>query len=224
MILKRLYQELRKWLGSKEGEENHKHIIDTYNKIKPLPRGYKVTYKDSWCATFVSFIFYILGIGEFPFECSCNLMMEAAKKRGLWEENDNYLPKPGDCVLYDWRDDGKGDCKGNPDHIGIVEHVSLVGMIDVVEGNFRDQVGRRRISRNGRYIRGYIRSSDFLKDTKPKTEIKPTAKKITKALIQKVIRGEYGVGEERKKKLEAEGYNYSKVQEKVNEEMNHGKK
>ena len=40
----------------------------------------------------------------------------------------------------------------------------------------------------------------------------------------KVINGEYGNGEERKQKLEAEGYNYNEVQSKVNEIINANKK
>mgnify|MGYP006924823785 CR=1 FL=1 len=28
-----------------------KKIIDSYNKLDPLPRGYKVKYTDSWCMT-----------------------------------------------------------------------------------------------------------------------------------------------------------------------------
>ena len=47
---------------------------------------------------------------------------------------------------------------------------------------------------------------------------KPTTKKLTTEQVAlKVIRGDYGCGEERKKKLTAEGYDYSKVQAKVNE-------
>ena len=38
-------------------------------------------------------------------------------------------------------------------------------------------------------------------------------------IANKVIRGDYGNGEERKQKLESEGYNYEEVQNKVNELM-----
>ena len=44
------------FVGSNEGSSKHKYIIDTYNKIVPLPVNYKVKYTDSWCATFVSFV------------------------------------------------------------------------------------------------------------------------------------------------------------------------
>lgn len=206
------------FIGIKEGTQGHKDIIDGYNKIKPLPRGYKVTYRDSWCATFVSYIFHRLGVSKFPFECSCNLMMIAAQKMGLWIEDDGYTPKAGDCVLYDWRDNGIGDCKGNPDHIGIVESCTASGTISVIEGNYHDAVGRRYIKKNGRYIRGFIKSSTLLKTEKPKaTTAKTTAKKITKKVVDDVIAGKYGNGDERKAKLKAAGYNPDTVQKKVNE-------
>ena len=46
----------KKYLGVIEGDSKHKFIIDEYNKIDPLPRGYKMTYSDAWCAAFVSFV------------------------------------------------------------------------------------------------------------------------------------------------------------------------
>ena len=44
-----------------------------------------------------------------------------------------------------------------------------------------------------------------------------TGQKSLEEISQAVIRGDYGNGEERKQKLEAEGYNYNEVQAKVNE-------
>ena len=55
---------------------------------------------------------------------------------------------------------------------------------------------------------------------KPNTSSKkkPTTKKLTTEQVAlKVIRGDYGCGEERKKKLTEEGYDYYTVQKKVNE-------
>jgi hypothetical protein len=45
---------------------------------------------------------------------------------------------------------------------------------------------------------------------------KPTPKFTTEEMVQKVINGEYGNGDERKQKLEAEGYDYRKIQNAVN--------
>ena len=44
-----------------------------------------------------------------------------------------------------------------------------------------------------------------------------TAKKSVDTVAREVIRGGWGNGDERKKKLTAAGYNYSTVQKRVNE-------
>ena len=89
-----------------------------------------------------------------PTECGCGKHIELFKKLGSWQENDAYVPKPGDYIFYDWQDSGVGDCTGSADHVGIVEKVSGTS-ITVIEGNYSDSVKRRTISVNGRYIRGY---------------------------------------------------------------------
>lgn len=146
---------MRGWIGAKEGDAIHKRIIDTYNSLKPLPRNYSVTYKDSWCAATVSAAAIEAGLTDIiPRECSCAKMIERFKDMKRWMEDDGYIPQPGDIILYDWNDSGKGDCTGNPEHVGVVEKVAD-GVITVIEGNYHDAVGRRNIPVNGRYIRGY---------------------------------------------------------------------
>lgn len=83
-------------------------------------------------------------------------MINDAKKMGIWQESDAYVPSPGDCVLYDWDDDGKGDCTGYPEHVGMVENCNGK-TITVIEGNMSGGiVGRRTLAVNGRYIRGFV--------------------------------------------------------------------
>lgn len=144
-----------KHLGAAEGTAAHKAIIDTYNKISPLPRGYKMTTKDPWCAAFVSSMFYETGMLSIIHpECSCTLMIAGMQKLGSWVENDAYAPKPGDLIFYDWDDSGKGENTGGPEHVGIV--VSCDGKnIKVIEGNKSNAVNYRTIAVNGRYIRGF---------------------------------------------------------------------
>lgn len=157
------------YLGVVEGSEKHKYIIDTYNKITPLPVGYKVKYTDSWCAAFVSFCSYECGLLDIiPAECSCNRIITLAKNMGIWVENDAYVPKTGEIILYDWNDNGAGDNTGVPDHIGIVVSVSN-GMIKVIEGNYKDAVGYRNIAINGKFIRGFI-CPKFASDTNVQKE------------------------------------------------------
>lgn len=150
------------WLNRKEGSAGHKEIVDIYNVHKPLARGYKVKYTDAWCATFVSAVAVKLGYTDIiPTECSCPKMIEKFKKLGIWVENENRTPNPGDIIFYDWADTGKGDNLGAADHVGIVEKVAD-GKITVIEGNHDgtdadriDGVERRVIAVNARYIRGY---------------------------------------------------------------------
>lgn len=143
------------YVGVAEGSSKHKYIIDTYNKIVPLPVNYKVKYTDAWCATFVSFVAKECNLLSIvPAECSCQRQIELWKKLGRWEENDAYVPSVGDIIYYSWTDNGSGDCKNASDHVGIVVLVSG-STIKVIEGNKNDSVSYRNITVNGRYIRGY---------------------------------------------------------------------
>lgn len=150
------------YLGCKESDGSHRKIIDLYNSHTPRARGYKVTYTDAWCATFVSAIGIQLGYTDImPTECSCTKMIELYKKLGRWHEPDDYKPQIADIILYDWNDSGKGENKGKPEHVGIVEKVEN-GNITVIEGNHDgsdadriDGVEKRVLAVNGRYIRGF---------------------------------------------------------------------
>lgn len=151
----KVVDQIKAWVGCKESDGSHKKIIDIYNSHKPLARGYKVKYTDEWCATTVSAVAIKLGYTAIiPTECSCTKMIELLKKIGAWEENDAHRPQPGDILFYDWDDDGKGDDKNGPEHVGIVEKVSG-NTITVIEGNYKQAVTRRNIEVNGKYIRGY---------------------------------------------------------------------
>lgn len=154
-LASKVVEQAKAWLGRKESDGTHKEIIDVYNSHKPRARGYKMPYTDPWCATFVSAVAVKLGYTDImPTECSCNKMIELYKKLGVWVENENRIPTPGDILFYDWEDDGKGDNKGRSDHVGIVEKVSG-GNITIIEGNYSNSVKRRTLKVNGKYIRGY---------------------------------------------------------------------
>lgn len=143
------------YIGCKESDGSHKKIIDLYNSHKPLARGYAMKYTDAWCATFVSAMAIKCGLTAIlPTECGCEKMIELFKKLGSWQEDDAYVPQPGDVIFYDWDDSGSGDNRGYSDHVGIVEKVSG-STITIVEGNMSNAVGRRNLKVNARYIRGY---------------------------------------------------------------------
>ena len=146
------------YIGCNESDGSHKKIIDIYNGHKPLARGYAVKYTDAWCATFGSTVAILTGLTDIiPTECGCSGMIELFKKLGSWQERDDYIPKPGDYIFYDWQDGANyatTDNTGAPDHVGIVEKV-VGNTITVIEGNYSNAVKRRTLEVNGRYIRGY---------------------------------------------------------------------
>lgn len=192
------------YIGYNEKDGSHKKIIDIYNSREPRARGYKVSYNDAWCATFVSAISISLGYEDIvPPECSCYYMIEQFKKLGVFVENENRIPNVGDIVFYDWQDNGKGDNKGVPDHVGIVTSVTG-SKFTVVEGNLSNSVKTRTLSKNSKNLRGFA---------VPKWDVEKSLDEIAR----EVILGRWGNGSTRKELLTKAGYNYTEVQNRVNE-------
>ena len=146
----------QQWLGTQEHSEKHDRILNIYNTHTPLARSYAVTPDDSWCATFGSCVAIQCRLTDIiPTECSCERQIELWKSIGRWEENDNYLPLPGDYIYYDWDQLPKpGNCTGWSDHVGIV--VGTAGpFIKVIVGNKDDTVAYRIIPKGHYQIRGF---------------------------------------------------------------------
>lgn len=208
------------WVGRNEANGTHKYIIDIYNGHSPLPRSTKMQYNWAWCVCTWSALAIKLGYTAImPIEISCFYIIEAAKRMNIWQENDAYVPKLGEAILYDWDDSGSGDNKGNPDHIGTVVYVNQnSGYMVVVEGNYSNAVKKRTIMINGRFIRGFI----CPKYTGNGAELPPTQSggKDIKTVAREVIAGQWGNGDVRKKNIEAAGYNYKEVQDMVNQILN----
>ena len=143
------------YLGWNENDGSHCEIIDRYNRQDIMPRGYTVTYDDSWCAVFGSVIALELELSDgIPVECSCEQQIHLFTQAGNWIEKDWYLPKPGDYIFYDWNYSTKKDSRGWSDHVGIV--IKTIGpVIQVIEGNKDDDVSCRYLFINDPTIRGY---------------------------------------------------------------------
>lgn len=211
------------WVGKNEADGSYKTIIDIYNSYKgAFPRGTKMDYSWPWCACTWSAVAIKLGYTPImPIEISCYYLIEAAKKKGIWIENDAHVPKVGEAVLYYWKDGtnfATTDCTGVPDHVGTVTEVyEKAGYFVVSEGNYSNAVKKRTMLINGRYIRGFI-SPKYTDDTV--TPVTPAAGKDLTTVAREVILGVWGNMPERKTKLEASGYNFTDVQNKVNELLN----
>lgn len=144
------------WLGYSESDGRFRQIIDLYNSVSPLPRGYKVRYTDEWCDTTVSAAGIKAGCSDLiGRECSCTAHIRILKEKGIWIEDGSITPQPGDIIFYNWSDSTQPN-DGDVDHVGIVERVSG-GYITAIEGNRHSEVARRMIPVGWGYIRGFGR-------------------------------------------------------------------
>ncbi len=196
----------RSYYGAEKGSAKHLEILDIYNSQDKLPRGHKMTVNDPWCAGFVAAMAIKCGLTDIiPAECSCREMIRLHKALGTWQELDDHVPEPGDLLIYDWDDNGKGDNTGDPDHIGIVVRITD-GVIRVIEGNMYESVWHRDVKVNGAKIRGYC-VPDFARMAEK--EVAPAFKDVKKdtwyadfvekaaelGLMNGVSKEKFGVGE-----------------------------
>lgn len=143
------------WSGVRDDDDSHAFIIDLYNTLDPLPRDYRVTYDDAWCAAFATAAAMETGLTDIiPPECSCSRQIRLFKELDRWQEDDAYVPLPGDYIYYDWDPSVRADCTGAPEHVGIV--VGTYGpFLRVMEGNKDGVADYRYLWLNDWCIRGY---------------------------------------------------------------------
>lgn len=193
--LRRLVADtIQAWIGAKKGSALHADILAVYNGYRPLARGYTMKTTDAYCAATVSAAYIRAGIAAWTgTECGVEKFTLVAKARGIWVEDDAHVPAVGDACVYDWNDNGVGDCVGSGDHIGIVT-ASNGTTFTVTEGNMSGGVvGTRNMKVNARYIRGYI-CPDFaaiaaeLSSKNKSEEIENMSKEELKALIRETVK------------------------------------
>ena len=129
-------------------EEGSGYIIHGWTRYGAW---YGVPYGD-WCAMFISFCLHYAGIApdNFPYECGTTTWIEKLVDSGLFREDKDYSPKPGDLIFYDWEEDNFSD------HVGIVFSVDEENNeITTIEGNQGDAVRKCDYSLNDRRIMGY---------------------------------------------------------------------
>ena len=77
--------------------------------------------------------------GIIPKSVACINGVNWFKDRGLWKDkSENYIPKEGDIIFFDWEDDG------SVDHVGIVIKVKN-NEVYTVEGNSIDDKCRQLV-------------------------------------------------------------------------------
>nr|WP_326174931.1 phage tail tip lysozyme [uncultured Oscillibacter sp.] len=193
--LRRLVADtIQAWIGAKKGSTLHADILAVYNGYKPLARGYTLKTTDAYCAATVSAAYIRAGIAAWTgTECGVEKYTLVAKARGIWVEDDTRVPAVGDACVYDWDDNGVGDCTGSADHIGIVT-ASNGTTFTVTEGNMSGGVvGTRTVKVNARYIRGFIcpdfaRIAAELSGKNESEEIENMSKEELTALIRETVK------------------------------------
>ena len=114
------------------------------------------------------------------------------------------------------------------DHIGIVESVNgntITTLEGNVDGYSYNWAGTSTFKRKTRYLSDgtvyafYRPKWNETATTSTSASASQMTKKSVEELAKEVIAGKWGNGEARRKKLTAVGYNYSAVQNRVNELM-----
>lgn len=143
-----IIETAKSYLGTTEGSNNHKEIIDLYNKAR-YSDAYQMTMQDPWCCAFVVAIFEQCGMRDIiPCYAACNQMVNVFTKWGRYYSRSVRSVRPGDIIFYDWNGDLVSD------HVGIVVQ-NQFGQLSVIEGNKSDSVAYRTINSMDRCIIGY---------------------------------------------------------------------
>lgn len=125
-------------------------------------------------------------------------------------------PKQGAVMC--WRKGSASTGSDGAGHVAIVEEVYSNGDVLISESAYGGYRFRTRRLKKGYNLGGTYHFQGFiylLNDT-PKPQPKPPVKKTNAEIAAEVKRGLWGNGADRKKRLEAAGYNYSTIQAIVN--------
>lgn len=166
-------------------------------------RRYMMRSNDDWCMMFCSVIAHKAGYvkDNFPYEVSVYYATQKAREQGLYTADPLSL-RLGDMVIYDW------GYRGGYNHVGFITEI-IGDYLKVIEGNYSNTVKIRTVKRSSKALQGFI----LLDRLNPETEIKGDSVDYDK-LVTEVLKGNYGNGPERVKKL---GKHYSEVQKRINE-------
>lgn len=143
-----IIETAKSYLGTREGSQNHKEIIDLYNRAR-YSDAYQMTTQDPWCCAFVVAVFEQCGMRDIiPCYAACDQMINMFTKWGRYFSRSVRSVMPGDIIFYDWNGDLSSD------HVGIVIQ-NRFGDLSVIEGNKSDSVAYRNISITSSQILGF---------------------------------------------------------------------
>ena len=146
-----------RYQGAQRGSARHRDLVNTFNRVRP--HGQVMNYTAPWCATAVTAIAIKGGYkpSNYPMGYNCSGMIDDARRLGMWEENDNFIPRKADLIIYYWSAPA-GNCNAGSSHIGQIISVNKTEKtMTVREGNKGSGVvDTRTVPFGWRYIRGFI--------------------------------------------------------------------
>ena len=133
----RIIEVAKNEVGYKEYSDNHTKYGEWYGV------------QDEWCAIFVSWLAYQVGILDclIPKQAYVPSMVSWYKNKGLFKAR-GYYPTTGDIIFFDYNSNGV------PDHVGIVEKCEN-GVVSAIEGNKSKMVKCCTYNVNNAYIYGF---------------------------------------------------------------------
>lgn len=217
-------------VGYKETPVNKTKYAEFFDKEHPDFYNYKKQ-GVAWCDIFVDYCF----VSAFGEEDAMRLLCQPKKSAGAGcvysygyfkkKGQTGDIPKVGSQIFF-----GNGTEK-SINHTGLVVDVKD-GRVYTIEGNSDNAVKERNYAVNSSKIFGYgypaydnepsdadnSHENGANNASKPADDnfTEPASKPVNEAIILQVINGLYGNGNDREKRLEAEGYNYQEVQSAVN--------
>lgn len=161
----------------------------------------------AWCGAFVFYCFKKAGAGKaFCSRSSNPAYVPNIDNWGSKRKVNRYNGKPGDIVIFDWGGDGTRD------HVGFIYKNHGGGVYTTIEGNTGGGLGTVMFRRRYR--------SDIYSIIRPKYDKKKPSKKTglksNTTIAKEVIRGKWGNGKTRIKKLKTAGYDPAAIQKEVN--------
>ena len=171
----------------------------------------------AWCDMFVDWCF----LTAFGYTDALRLLCQPEKSAGAGctyslryyknKGRSGKTPKVGAQIFF-------GTSESNVTHTGIVYSFDK-SKVYTIEGNTSDQVAKRSYALTNSKIVGYgypDYDGETGESTTP-TPATPAATKTVDELAKEVLEGKWGNGSDRKTALTNAGYDYAKVQAKVNE-------
>ena len=208
---------------TKQPAKDNKYYNSNINPF--VSAGYGMFQNNGNCTAYAFGRFYEL-IGTKP-------KLSTANAENWYKKKDGYqrgsTPKLGAVIC--WRKGEVGNGKDGAGHVGIVEEIKSNGDIVISNSGWQSFIFKTRTLKkadnykiSGLSFQGFIYNP--IEWGEEEATAKPVNKPVNKSVetvAKEVIQGKWGNGSERKKRLEAAGYNYTEVQAEVNRIL-YGKK